>query len=53
MLLVIDIGNTNVVPGLFKDSALVSHYRLAQILKKCRTNTACSCLESSSMIIFR
>ena len=29
MLLVIDIGNTNVVWGIFEGSTLVAHWRLA------------------------
>lgn len=34
MLLAIDIGNTNIVWGLFKDRTLVAHWRLATDAKK-------------------
>jgi type III pantothenate kinase len=34
MLLVIDIGNTNIVFGVFDDSKLVNHWRLSTVIHK-------------------
>jgi type III pantothenate kinase len=34
MLLVIDIGNTNIVFGIYKNDALVNHWRLSTVLQK-------------------
>jgi type III pantothenate kinase len=34
MLLVIDIGNTNIVFGVYDDSSLVNHWRLSTVIQK-------------------
>ena len=34
MLLVIDIGNTNIVFGVYKDETLVNHWRLSTAIQK-------------------
>ena len=34
MLLVIDIGNTNIVFGVYRDDTLVNHWRLSTVLEK-------------------
>ena len=42
MLLVIDVGNTNMVLGVYKDTELLDHWRVyRRIVKERRTNTAC------------
>lgn len=38
MLLVIDVGNTNIVAGVFDDKELVCHWRFPQIAVKLPTN---------------
>ena len=38
MLLVIDVGNTNIVAGVFDDKELVCHWAFPQIAVKLPTN---------------